>query len=326
MKKQAGTTHFFYQNGILATVIQPGQHHAIFRNADVPLAEHITGQDSSLLKVDRSGSVLGVSTDSDDHCYSAYGHDSSQPSARTLTRFNGERLEVVAAAYLLGNGYRLFSPGQMRFNSPDSQSPFGAGGYNSYAYCSADPVNRIDPSGDMSVYTLIKSLIKFGAFKGRTTPPLVTNGKLINAPAPSNVANRPVLKVKGTPRQSFTQTAQTTALPNVPMLPSDPIYSTPVPIRRLPSGPTNGVIERLPVPAETRSRPVASISPNQATRARATQQRRRSSSVSSVSSRDSTPPGSRPSSPIQGQDGVPYYVQVRTDARNHPDYSRRYYP
>lgn len=35
----------------------------------------------------------------------------------------------------------------MRFNSPDSWSPFGEGGLNYYAYCMGDPVNRTDPTG-----------------------------------------------------------------------------------------------------------------------------------------------------------------------------------
>ena len=35
----------------------------------------------------------------------------------------------------------------MRFYSPDSLSPFDAGGLNSYAYCSGDPLNYSDPSG-----------------------------------------------------------------------------------------------------------------------------------------------------------------------------------
>jgi len=37
----------------------------------------------------------------------------------------------------------------MRFHSPDSFSPFAAGGINAYMYCGGDPVNRIDPSGHM---------------------------------------------------------------------------------------------------------------------------------------------------------------------------------
>ena len=78
--------------------------------------------------------------------YTAYGY-SERPSSRTVLGFNGERLVAVLASYLLGNGHRVFSPVLMRFLSPDSFSPFGEGGFNSYAYCSNDPVNRCDPSG-----------------------------------------------------------------------------------------------------------------------------------------------------------------------------------
>ncbi|MCY1449848.1 hypothetical protein D9M71_666160 [compost metagenome] len=35
----------------------------------------------------------------------------------------------------------------MRFNSPDSWSPFGEGGINPYTYCGGDPRNRFDPNG-----------------------------------------------------------------------------------------------------------------------------------------------------------------------------------
>lgn len=78
--------------------------------------------------------------------YTAYGY-SERPSNNTVLGFNGERLVVELASYLLGNGYRAFSPALMRFLSPDSFSPFGEGGLNSYAYCSNEPVSRCDPSG-----------------------------------------------------------------------------------------------------------------------------------------------------------------------------------
>jgi len=39
----------------------------------------------------------------------------------------------------------------MRFNSPDSWSPFGEGGPNAYMYCGADPINRSDPTGHFFV-------------------------------------------------------------------------------------------------------------------------------------------------------------------------------
>lgn len=67
-----------------------------------------------------------------------------------LSGLNGERLDPVGGHYQLGNGYRAYSPPLMRFTSPDSISPFGDGGINSYTYCDGDPMNNADPSGHLS--------------------------------------------------------------------------------------------------------------------------------------------------------------------------------
>lgn len=67
-----------------------------------------------------------------------------------LLSYNGERRDPVSGVYQLGNGYRSYNPALMRFHSPDSFSPFGAGGINPYAYCAGDPINRSDPSGHFS--------------------------------------------------------------------------------------------------------------------------------------------------------------------------------
>lgn len=80
--------------------------------------------------------------------YTAYGGEKLPSPATSLLGFNGE-LRIPIGGYLLGNGYRTYNPALMRFNSPDSLSPFEAGGLNSYSYCSGDPVNNIDPSGHM---------------------------------------------------------------------------------------------------------------------------------------------------------------------------------
>ncbi|MGF6709847.1 RHS repeat-associated protein [Luteibacter sp. W1I16] len=67
------------------------------------------------------------------------------PSAAVRTAFAGEVGEAGIACYLLGA--RLYSTTLRRFLAPDQASPFTRGGINRYAYCSGDPVNRIDPNG-----------------------------------------------------------------------------------------------------------------------------------------------------------------------------------
>lgn len=64
--------------------------------------------------------------------------------------FKGYRLDKASGCYILGNGYRMYNPIVRAFYSPDSESPFGAGGLSRYAYCGFDPVNFSDPSGHMS--------------------------------------------------------------------------------------------------------------------------------------------------------------------------------
>jgi len=77
--------------------------------------------------------------------FTPYG-DSRRSCCRALG-FCGERRDRLTGGYHLGNGRRAYSPVLMRFNSPDTLSPFGRGGMNSYAYCSNDPINRVDRNG-----------------------------------------------------------------------------------------------------------------------------------------------------------------------------------
>ena len=92
----------------------------------------------------------------ENHHYSVYGYESCLLSTQTVTSFNGEAFDPVSACYLLGLGYRAYSPSLRRFLTVDSWSPFGQGGLNGYSYCAGDPINRHDPSGHMYESKFVK--------------------------------------------------------------------------------------------------------------------------------------------------------------------------
>ena len=155
----------FYCKSRLATEIQGEMCYSIVQHGDQLLAQQCGEGDASettLLAADQQRSVLQTLTA--DHprqsiAYSPYGHRPIENGLLSLLGFNGERSDPATGCYLLGNGYRAFNPVLMRFNSPDSLSPFGKGGLNSYAYCRHDPINFSDPSGHAGSFTsLVKSL------------------------------------------------------------------------------------------------------------------------------------------------------------------------
>ncbi|MBV4543463.1 RHS repeat-associated core domain-containing protein [Pseudomonas vlassakiae] len=120
-----------------------------------------------LLQVDGLGSIVAErGFRQGEWSFPPYGQLPPQRVVGAL-RFAGQWFDPVVRSYLLGNGHRLYSPAIMRFLSPDSLSPFGAGGINVYAYCSGDPVNSHDPSG-RSKFGLTKLLQDHGLPK----PPL----------------------------------------------------------------------------------------------------------------------------------------------------------
>lgn len=143
----------FYCKIRLATEIQGAIGFSVFQNNDLLLAQHKNqggAVESTLLATDLQRSVLHTLTaEQPQHpiAYSPYGHRQTESGLTSLLGFNGERLDPVTGNYLLGNGYRAFDPALMRFNSPDSLSPFGEGGLNSYSYCVGNPTNFTDPSG-----------------------------------------------------------------------------------------------------------------------------------------------------------------------------------
>jgi RHS repeat-associated protein len=169
----ASPLHRFYCSSRLATEIQGTSHHSIVQHDELLLAQQeCQGEafETALLATDLQRSVLHALKPDDQRrpiAYSSYGYRHPENGLLSLLGFNGERPDSVTGHYLLGNGYRAFNPVLMRFNSPDSWSPFGKCGLNSYAYCLGDPVNFSDPTGHVR-FGFLERVKKFFSFG--TTP------------------------------------------------------------------------------------------------------------------------------------------------------------
>ncbi|KWS88372.1 RHS repeat domain-containing protein [Pseudomonas syringae] len=149
----------FYSDAGLANQLGSHVQSTFMRGDDYLLAEQQSDH-TLMLATDGSDSVLGeVGGDGiNRRRYTAYGHASGEAPPLGKLGFNGELAEADSGWQMLGNGYRAYSPVLMRFNSPDSWSPFGKGGVNGYAYVEGDPVNRVDPSGHSPWGALIRLL------------------------------------------------------------------------------------------------------------------------------------------------------------------------
>ena len=161
--QMAGIQRFYNQSRI-TTEIEGTQRYSVFQQDGRLLAQRrrdSTKDECHLLGTDLQQSVLHA-VGADKHhsmAYNAYGHRPVENGLISLLGFNGERADPVTGHYLLGNGYRAFNPVLMRFNSPDSWSPFGRGGINSYGYCGGEPINRVDRNGHFfGLGSLIKNL------------------------------------------------------------------------------------------------------------------------------------------------------------------------
>lgn len=163
----------------------------------------LEAKNQSLLATDQSNSVLHAGHHS--MTYSPFGY--CQNLVTAASGFSGEVFDPVMGGYLLGNGYRNFSPEIQRFHTPDSLSPFGAGGINAYVYCEGDPLNYIDPSGHIKFLKGLRKLFNFGgksAKKTKSLDNLTQPGKIktpanklskstnnLYAPPTSNIVNPP---------------------------------------------------------------------------------------------------------------------------------------
>ena len=143
-----------FQGDTLASRVQATSPHSVMQNQDgVPPQQQPDDPPwgTTLLGTDQRRTVLHkrAAQDQADWVYTPYGHNRDTRGVTGGLGFNGERRESVTGHYLLGAGYRAYNPVLMRFHSPDSLSPFDAGGWNPYAYCVGDPVNFVDPTGHL---------------------------------------------------------------------------------------------------------------------------------------------------------------------------------
>lgn len=147
------TEVYFYQGTQPSTVLIRQRPFTLFRNGAMPLAE--SGYFNSVAGIhfslsDCNKSVLNTITGGP-ISYTPFGYSNGKENELLHQAFNGEIHRPLGLCYLLGNGRRAYKPALMRFCSVDTESPFGSGGINAYAYCGADPINYSDPSAHTRV-------------------------------------------------------------------------------------------------------------------------------------------------------------------------------
>jgi RHS repeat-associated protein len=155
----------FYCKSHLATEVEGTIGYSIVQHDDLLLAQQTVQNgehESMLLATDLQRSVLqtiDADRQQNSPAYSPYGYRPAESGLTRLLAFIGERREPVTGHYLLGNGYRTFNPALMRFNSPDTLSPFGKGGLNPYVYCKGDPINYLDRNGKFALPNFLSKLL-----------------------------------------------------------------------------------------------------------------------------------------------------------------------
>ncbi|MCL6703294.1 RHS repeat-associated core domain-containing protein [Pseudomonas sp. T1.Ur] len=147
---QTETLRFYQDERLSRTEQGDTKIHYLYLN-DQPLGQQQQDnpEQTLLLLTDGKNSVLAESGQNElrKAIYGAYGERNPDDDLQCLLGFNGEVRDELSGWYLLGRGYRAYNPTLMRFHSPDSFSPFGAGGINPYVYCAGDPINFVDPTG-----------------------------------------------------------------------------------------------------------------------------------------------------------------------------------
>ncbi|MFB7668609.1 RHS repeat-associated core domain-containing protein [Kitasatospora sp. NPDC056138] len=145
------TTVLHYRGESLAALTEDGRPTRLLQLGNGAYVAQSREGRTRILTTDGAGTVhLAADAEGQEpYARTPYG-ERPVGSADSVLGFTGQRSDPVTGWYHLGNGTRAYDPVLLRFTTPDTLSPFGAGGINPYAYCAGDPVNRIDPSGHLS--------------------------------------------------------------------------------------------------------------------------------------------------------------------------------
>lgn len=208
---------FFYQGSRLTLINAGAVQRRIVEASTHPLAVIQEGIQASLLATDVYTSVLLEQRHSIAlRCYTPYGLHTIEPWG---PGFTGQVQDVITEGYLLGNGYRLYSPKLMRFYSADSWSPFGKGGINAYGYGTGDPVNGTDPTGH--TFIRLRKFLKMTKYRDSAAARRVEQiffkaGKHLLPPGAENLRNEMDLRVVTAHRNLTTHRRTLREIPDLP--------------------------------------------------------------------------------------------------------------
>ncbi|WP_263261219.1 RHS repeat-associated core domain-containing protein [Pseudomonas sp. RIT-PI-S] len=135
----------------------------------------------ALLKTDGNATVIGQVQPHRSMAYMPFGHSLSHEGA---SAFGGEHR--ADGIYMLGNGRRAYLCSLMRFAMPDRLGPFRSPDRHTYAYCLADPINRLDRNGDYSFWKIARrmwrSISHSSPSAAETRPPVTSTAKFVSTP------------------------------------------------------------------------------------------------------------------------------------------------
>ncbi|MBN2990929.1 hypothetical protein JWR97_05235 [Pseudomonas cedrina subsp. fulgida] len=141
---------WFYQNDqLISTVaLNSGSSLSLMRDGPSVFAQSKVAQAVRAVLLVGSDGQASVRVESDGltQLLQYTVHGASEGSVECAIGYAGEALDVIDGGYQLGD-YRPYDPSLMQFLASDEQVPFGTGGPNRYAYCGADPLNRVDGTG-----------------------------------------------------------------------------------------------------------------------------------------------------------------------------------